>query len=248
MLSINDAHIFDREKLYDTGGNELDWAEKAYYNMPKLDGEGNLVGPGVYGTKTYSKIIYNPELISDFEFFSRGMEAADDALSREMAGILPYEWSGMDSKGVKWLGYFKNGKITFFFPVVEFAPTHMKNLILDAELKDKTHTTIQKALSHFYNTNDFKKVLHYLSKKTGYGDSHVGFTFWSDLDDYNRTFFDEKFDGIGVDYIDDRMIIDYESFYYYLDVACRRYLTFHPEDQGEIEDLLAKIKDALASG
>ncbi|PDY46801.1 EndoU domain-containing protein [Bacillus pseudomycoides] len=54
--------------------------------------------------------------MSDKEFVEKGMEAANDALSKESSGVLPREWIGIDSNGIKWNGYFENGKVTSFFP------------------------------------------------------------------------------------------------------------------------------------
>ncbi|WP_142334753.1 EndoU domain-containing protein [Bacillus pseudomycoides] len=64
----------------------------------------------------HRKTIYDPKLMSDKEFVEKGMEAANDALSKESSGVLPREWIGIDSNGIKWNGYFENGKVTSFFP------------------------------------------------------------------------------------------------------------------------------------
>ena len=84
------------------------------YRMPKLNPDGTPTGE--YGTKVLKKTIYNPEIISDDEFIKRGLEAANDAISKSSDGIMPREWIGVDSKGISWHGYYENGEITSFFP------------------------------------------------------------------------------------------------------------------------------------
>ncbi|MEI4803839.1 CdiA family toxin C-terminal domain-containing protein [Bacillus sp. FJAT-51639] len=111
-----DVKIVSKKKVYDVNGNEVKGVTEVEYNMPELDMAGNPKGPGIYGTKVHRKTIYDPKLMSDKEFVEKGMEAANDALSKESSGVIPREWIGIDSNGVKWNGYFENGKITSFFP------------------------------------------------------------------------------------------------------------------------------------
>lgn len=68
--------------------------------------------PGEYGTTLYKKTTYDPYVIGDGEFISRGLEAANNAMLLD--GTLPGVWSGIDSFGVEWTGYFRNGKIDSF--------------------------------------------------------------------------------------------------------------------------------------
>lgn len=84
------------------------------YKMPKLNPDGTPTGE--YGAKVFKKTIYDPDIISDDEFIKRGIEAANDAITKSHDGIMPREWSGVDSKGITWHGYFGDGNITSFFP------------------------------------------------------------------------------------------------------------------------------------
>jgi len=57
--------------------------------------------------------------ISDDEFISRGIEAANDALANSSDGTLPREWTGIDSEGIMWRGYFEDGEMTSFYPQID---------------------------------------------------------------------------------------------------------------------------------
>lgn len=80
--------------------------------MPKPDGSTYPATPipGEYGTTLYKKTIYDPYVIGDAEFISRGLEAENNAMLPD--GTLPGVWSGIDSLGVEWRGCFRNGRIT----------------------------------------------------------------------------------------------------------------------------------------
>ena len=69
-----------------------------------------------FGARVFKKTIYDPDVISDNDFMRRGLEAANDALSKADDGVMPREWSGVDSEGGTWRGYFEDGRITSFFP------------------------------------------------------------------------------------------------------------------------------------
>ena len=84
--------------------------------VPKLDKAGKII-PGEYqGGVPHTKTVYDPNIIPDETFISRGLEAANDALSKSSSGTLPHDWTGLDSQGVTWRGYYQNGNITSFFP------------------------------------------------------------------------------------------------------------------------------------
>lgn len=84
--------------------------------MPKLDGSTypDTPIPGEYGKTVYKKTIYDLYVIGDGEFINHGLEAANNAMLPD--GTLSGVWSGIDSFGVEWTGYFRNGKIDSFFP------------------------------------------------------------------------------------------------------------------------------------
>ena len=84
------------------------------YRIPKLNADGTPTGE--YGARVFKKTIYGPDVISDDEFIKRGLEAANDAISKSDDGVMPREWSGRDGEGITWHGYFEDGEITSFFP------------------------------------------------------------------------------------------------------------------------------------
>jgi len=84
------------------------------YNMPLLGKDGWPAGG--YGSTIFEKTVYNPKILSESEYMRRGLEAASN--SYKMNGLLGATWEGVDSQGVKWIGYGKNGVPTSFFPDV----------------------------------------------------------------------------------------------------------------------------------
>ena len=84
------------------------------YRMPKLNADGTPTGE--YGARVFKKTIYDPDVISDNDFMKRGLEAANNAISKADNGVMPREWSGVDSEGITWHGYYTDGEITSFFP------------------------------------------------------------------------------------------------------------------------------------
>lgn len=79
--------------------------------------------PGQYQTGSPKvKTIYDPNIISDAEYIERGVEAANDVLSKSTDGVLPHEWVGKDSYGIEWRGYSDDG-----ITPSSFYPDHVNN-------------------------------------------------------------------------------------------------------------------------
>lgn len=72
-----------------------------------------------------------------------------------------------------------------------------------------------------------------------------GFTFWSDLDDYDKAFYEEEFTGVEVDYRDSQVVIDYETIYKYFQIAVSNYLKTSPNEKEGVYQLLSKMKEAF---
>ena len=107
----NDVEIVSR-----TPHPSMEGVETIEYHLPKLDRTGQPI-PGEYQSgRPYTKTIYDPSIISDDEFISRGIEAANDALANSPDGTLSRTWEGTDSYGVPWRGHFENGEITTMYP------------------------------------------------------------------------------------------------------------------------------------
>ena len=111
----NDVLIRSENKVYDINGNEIKGVRQIEYSMPEIDGKTEKP-TGNYNQSTNTKTIYDPNIISDREYVERGIEAVNNSLEKEPSGVLPHIWTGVDSKGVTWLGYYKNGEVTSFFP------------------------------------------------------------------------------------------------------------------------------------
>ncbi|WP_373441565.1 CdiA family toxin C-terminal domain-containing protein [Paenibacillus kribbensis] len=111
----NDVKVVNEYKVYDVNGNEVRGVKQVEYSMPELDPKTRQP-TGIYNSKVLKKTIYDPNVISDKKYIERGIEAANNALTKETSGTLPRVWMGVDSKGVSWVGYYENGSITSLFP------------------------------------------------------------------------------------------------------------------------------------
>ncbi|PED07412.1 ribonuclease toxin immunity protein CdiI [Bacillus pseudomycoides] len=108
------------------------------------------------------------------------------------------------------------------------------------------HLPIKNLLESSLMSNCFKWVLENLSDGNGCElDYSGGFTFWSDLDDYDKTFYEEEFTGVEVDYRDSQVVIDYETIYKYFQIAVSNYLKTYPNEKEEFYQLLSKMKEVL---
>ena len=107
----------DIEIVKSTPHPTLEGVETIEYQMPKLDKTGTPI-PGEYQSGVPKvKTVYDPNIISDEVYLEKGIQAANDALSKSPDGLLPREWVGNDVSGIKWRGYSDgNGNITSFFP------------------------------------------------------------------------------------------------------------------------------------
>ncbi|WP_311079300.1 contractile injection system protein, VgrG/Pvc8 family [Paenibacillus polymyxa] len=111
----NDVKVVNEYNVYDVNGNEVRGVKQVEYSMPELDPKTRQP-IGTYNKKVLKKTIYDPNVISDKKYIERGIEAANNALTKETSGTLPRVWMGVDSKGVSWVGYYEDGRITSLFP------------------------------------------------------------------------------------------------------------------------------------
>ena len=86
------------------------------YQLPKRDKTGASIPEEYQSGAPLTKSVYDPNIISTDEYLRRGIEAANDAAKSYPDGILPRIWSGCDSQGIRWRGYYENGRITSFYP------------------------------------------------------------------------------------------------------------------------------------
>jgi hypothetical protein len=88
----------------------------------------------------------------------------------------------------------------------------------------------------FFNTisnGDFLIVVSSLVKRAGYCINAACCSFPGDLDPMDETFMGVKFS-----LFEDEVIIDEQSFLYYLSMACSSYLEFNPSDKDRLSGLL----------
>ena len=119
--------------------------------------------------------------------------------------------------------------------------------ILDSiDLISVEHLPIQDLLNFLYSSKKLIIALKYLSKHIGYGTDFGGLTFWSDLDEYDKThFYEQEFEGIEIEYMDETINVNYEILYYYLKIVVERYIEENPQEQHEIEICLKNMKENL---
>ncbi|GEC90509.1 hypothetical protein BBR01nite_28400 [Brevibacillus brevis] len=72
-----------------------------------------------------------------------------------------------------------------------------------------------------------------------------GFTFWSDLDGFDQSFYEEEFIGIEVEFGSETIIVAYEIVYDYFRIAAKRYVEKRPRDRKELELYLEEMRKNL---
>lgn len=100
----------------------------------------------------------------------------------------------------------------------------MKNLLDSTDLVNIEHSPIHHLINACYHQGSFKKAVKYLSTKVGFGIDLGDFTFWNDLDEYDKALYEDEFNGIHIELGSESVILDYEIFYYYLELAAKRYI------------------------
>lgn len=122
----------------------------------------------------------------------------------------------------------------------------MSKILDSIDLITVQHLPIQNLLNALYSSKKLISALKYLSKHIGYGTDFGGFTFWSDLDEYDKThFYEQEFDGIEIEYMNQTINMSYEILYHYLKIVVERYIKENPQEQHEIEICLRNMKENL---
>ncbi|WP_242069683.1 ribonuclease toxin immunity protein CdiI [Paenibacillus dendritiformis] len=91
----------------------------------------------------------------------------------------------------------------------------------------------------FFNAitdDNFVKLIEHLSTGVGYGINAVDCTFPNDLEPD-----DDPFEGVMFALHNEEIIVDYQTFYYYLEQACNMYLKEYPQDEETISNILKRI-------
>lgn len=123
------------------------------------------------------------------------------------------------------------------------------NLVEENELIEKRHITIIDVINDIYNTNNFIWLLECLSENHGLGSDQFTITFWNDLDDYDKSFYEKPFTGVELRYLSDEDHFTLEEFYFYIELAVKNFLKKDIEENNKnyINDLLLKTNGFKSS-
>ena len=89
----------------------------------------------------------------------------------------------------------------------------------------------------------FLKFLKCLSEHVGWAGNFGGCSFWEDLDEYDREQID-YFDGVLFSTGNgDEIVISYSELYYYMKLACERYLQVRPNDAEKVNGILEAFRE-----
>jgi len=104
-------------------------------------------------------------------------------------------------------------------------------------MKQKKHFPVY-VFFNMISENDFLDIYESFSKGIGRG-IEVAVCLFPDNVDIET----DKFDGVEFSlHSGEEVVIDYSTFYFYLNKACKRYLQIHNSDQKKLMALLRKIK------
>ena len=117
-------------------------------------------------------------------------------------------------------------------------------LLKKEDLLNSQHFPVQVAFNDPHTITHFLKiVINAISKGHGFGINYGACTFPDDLDEYEIVT-RGNLEGIEFGlYSGTEIIIDYKTFYYYLKLACDRYLKTHRKDKKEIYKALREYCD-----
>lgn len=100
----------------------------------------------------------------------------------------------------------------------------MKNYRLnEEELLDKSHLPVL-MIMNMISEKRFLTVLEAISKGNGFGEEYGACTLPEDLDEFDKAN-GEELDGVEFGlYNGEEIVIDFQTFYYYLKIVCDKYL------------------------
>ncbi|MEI2401547.1 ribonuclease toxin immunity protein CdiI [Niallia taxi] len=104
-----------------------------------------------------------------------------------------------------------------------------------------------KVFYHVMGDGRFLTILEYISKEIGYGDEYARFVFANNWEEWEEDYFGKE----GVCYYIDapavgedvEFVLDYNTFYQYLEEDTAEYLEKYPYYRARVEELLAKIRE-----
>ena len=113
--------------------------------------------------------------------------------------------------------------------------------LVDADMLNTDHFPIR-AVFNSISDNSFIKTISSLAEGIGFGVEYGACTLPADLDEFEiatRGTFDGVEFGL---HNGDEIIVDYKTFYYYLNTACECYKKDFPNDREEIDEILEKVR------
>ncbi|NRS51046.1 ribonuclease toxin immunity protein CdiI [Brevibacillus sp. HB2.2] len=121
----------------------------------------------------------------------------------------------------------------------------MEMLLHSDDLFQTKHVPVQDLVNVCYLIGSFKNAVKYISTGIGFGTDMGGFTFWSDLDGFDQSFYEEEFIGIEVEFGSETIIVTYEILYDYFRIAAKRYVEKRPHDRKELERYFEDMRKNL---
>lgn len=110
----------------------------------------------------------------------------------------------------------------------------LKNFRLNEdELLDESHLPVL-IVMNMISENRFLKILESVSKGIGFGEEYGACTMPYDLDEFDKSNGGEL-DGVEFGlHNGDEIVVDFQSFYYYLKIMCEKYIKINSEHSNVI--------------
>lgn len=105
------------------------------------------------------------------------------------------------------------------------------------ELLDKSHFPVLMVMN-MISEKRFLGILESISKGTGFGEEYGACTLPDDLDEFDKAN-GEELDGVEFGlYSGEEVVIDYQTFYYYLKNLCDKYIKNNLEQTDKVNGFL----------
>ena len=116
--------------------------------------------------------------------------------------------------------------------------------ITEKDMLDTRHFPIS-AIFNSIPDDTFIRTITPLGDGSGFGVEYGACVFPNDLDEYEITT-SGIFEGVQFGlHNGEEIVVDYPTFYYYLDIVCSIYLEDYPKDSEKIKEILSKTKQTL---
>lgn len=113
----------------------------------------------------------------------------------------------------------------------------MNRRLIEEDLLKQEHLPVI-TFFNAINNNEFIDTIEQMSKGIGRGFDEVDCSFPGDLEAD-----DEPFEGVEFALGYQEIILDYKTYFHYLELACLRYVSEFPQDKKIIEKNLTVIKE-----